>query len=74
MLLGERVGVRGNAANSFIGRDVVPNVPDLFGAVGARAGGANAAQGQLQLGDSLFARLEEKGLGTMGTAFLPGFG
>ena len=47
------------------GRDVVPNVPDLFGAVGARADGANAAHGQLQPGDSSFAGLEEKRLGTL---------
>jgi len=33
--------------NTLAGRDVVPNVPDLFGSEGVRAVEAEAARGQL---------------------------
>ena len=32
-------------ASTVPGRDVVPNVPDLFGGIGVRTIGANVAQG-----------------------------
>ena len=44
----------------MLGRDVVPNVPDLFGGDGPRAVRADVAQRDCrQPGDSSFARLEE---------------
>ena len=53
------------------GRDVVPNVPDVFGGVGVRAVEADAAHGQRVSPVTLRSRVAKKSNGTLRTASLP---
>jgi len=57
---------------TIAGREVVPNVPDLFGNRGARSVEADAAQRQRESPVILHSRVSRKNNGTLGTASLPG--
>ena len=53
------------------GRDVVPNVPDLFGGIGVRAVGADVAQGTARVNPVILrSRVAKKRSGTLRTASL----
>ena len=59
-------------ASTIPGRDVVPNVPDLFGGIGALTIGADVAQGTARVNPVIArSRVAKKRSGTLRTASLP---
>ena len=59
-------------ASTVPGRDVVPNVPDLFGGVGAQLIGADVAQETAGVNPFIVrSRVAKKRSGTLRTASLP---